>query len=656
MRWRPSRLHFGADYNPEQWPPEQWPEDARQMVDLGVSMVTVGVFSWAALEPREGVFQFEWLDDVLDILDTHGIRVDLATATASPPAWMTAQYPGVALVTQAGIALSHGGRQHQSPSSSVYRKKSVELASRISERYASHPALELWHVNNEIGCHNPYCFGEESERNFRSWLEDRYGSIEALNDAWATAFWAQRYDSFEQIAPPRQTAIGTAPNPGQLQDYRHFSSQQLLSQFVAERDAIRLHDTVHPITTNFMSMRHITALNYWEWAPEVDLISADHYANAAHPRPEVDLAFHADLTRGFSRGEPWLLMEHSPAAVNWQPRNIPKTSSELELHALSHIARGSQGAMFFQFRQSRGGSERFHSALVPHVGADSRVTRAIRSLSKKIAKMSSLASVHPPAARVAMVFDYPSQWALEQENLPSKDLDYLATIHDWYEALYDMVIRVDFIPKPSTQSELAGYEVVFAPLLHVLSDVGADALDDYVSGGGILVTSCFSGVVDDTLLVREGGYGGKLVRETCGVFVEEFVPLREGERCPLSSGGIAKFWTEIARPLDAEIYATYEGSQVPSGSLAVSKHQRGSGTAWYVGSFLERLALMELFSEVTAGLDLPESGGEGLELVRRGDHLFGLNHGHESRRFGGALIGPGASGCTVQGNDVESLP
>lgn len=625
------------------------------MVDLGVSMVTVGVFSWAALEPQEGVFRFEWLDDVLDILDTHGIRVDLATATASPPAWMTAKYPDVALVTETGVALSHGGRQHHSPSSSVYRRKSVELASRMSERYASHPALELWHVNNEIGCHNPYCFGEESERNFRLWLENRYGSVEALNDAWATAFWAQRYDNFEQIAPPRKTAIGTAPNPGQLQDYRHFSSDQLLSQFVAERDAIRLHDEAHPVTTNFMSMRHITALNYWDWASEVDLISTDHYANAAHPRPEVDLAFHADLTRGFSRGEPWLLMEHSPAAVNWQPRNIPKTSSELELHALSHIARGSQGAMFFQFRQSRGGSERFHSALVPHVGADSRVTRAIRSLSEKIAKMSSLAGVGPSASRVAMVFDYPSQWALEQENLPSKDLDYLGTIHDWYGALYDMGVPVDFIPKPLTASELAGYDFVFAPLLHVLSDVGAEALDDYVSGGGVLVTSCFSGVVNETLLVREGGYGGKLIRETCGVFVEEFVPLRAGEHCQLSSGELARFWTEIAQPLGAEIHATYEGPQVPSGSVAIAQNQRGSGTAWYVGSFLEKPALVDLFSTVTTGLELPETGGDGLEVIRRGDHLFALNHGHESRGFGGTLIGPGASGHIVEGEQAQPL-
>lgn len=614
--WNPSRLYFGADYNPEQWPRETWAEDIELMQELGVNLVTVGVFSWASLEVAEGKYEFGWLDDVLDQLHAGGIRVDLATATASPPAWLTSQYPSVCAVTREGTVLSHGGRQHYSPSSSVYREKAGLLVDQIASRYHQHPALEMWHVNNELGCHTPYCYGDESAREFRLWLEERYGSIDALNDAWQTTFWSQRYGSFDEVIPPRETAAGTFPNPGQVQDFRHFSSDQLLSLFVHERDVIRSYDSVHPITTNFMSMRHISSMDYWKWAAEVDFVSTDHYAEAHNPRAEVELAFQADFTRGLAGGKPWLLMEHSPAAVNWQPRNTPKSSTETMAHALSHIARGSEGVMFFQFKQSRGGSERFHSAMVPHIGRESRVFDSMAQLGRQVSELSALAGQPTEPAEVAIVLDYQSWWALQQPNLPSVDLDYVRMIHLWYEVLYDLGVRVDFLSPDAEDSQWQRYRAVFIPLLHVSEEQRTHRVRDYVDRGGYVVVSYFSGIADANLRAHLGSAPAKLIESVCGVRVEEFVPLQEGQEIALSDGSRARLWSEVARATSAEALISYQDGDIVAGSLAVSKNSLGAGQAWYLGTDLSREKLDELFATVVEGRGVARSE-PGVDTVTR---------------------------------------
>jgi beta-galactosidase len=619
----PSQLFYGGDYNPEQWGREVWLEDMRLMREAGVNLVTLGVFSWTNIEIADGVFEFGWLDEIIDLLHQNGIGVDLATATASPPAWMTIANPEVLPVNYQGTRLSHGGRQGYCISSPIYKAKSGQLAARLAERYGNHPAIQMWHVNNEYGCHNPICYCDVSALAWREWLKKRYVDLDALNHAWGTNFWSQRYHQWEEILPPRETPIGTYPNPTMVLDYRRFSNDEILELYKNERDAIRAVDSVHPITTNFMSMKHTSVLDYWQWASEVDFVATDHYLMADDPKNYIDLAFQADLTRGFASGKPWLLMEHSTSAVNWQDRNIPKAQGEMLANSISHVARGSNGAMFFQWRQSISGSEKFHSAMVPHTGERSRVWQSVKELGAKLHELKVLAGTETEAAQVAMIFDYQSWWALSQRNLPSTSISYPELAHDWYRAFWELGVRVDFVAPGSSAAALSNYKVVLAPMLYLLNTDDEQALIDYSTAGGSLVVSYFTGISSEVDAVKLGGYGGSLVREHLGVFVDEFAPVRLGETVKLSNGMFGSEWSQFATTSSAFELATYvEG--VASGSTAIARS--ASGRDWYIGTRLDDASNQQLFASLAADLQLEQNGGNGVEVIKRGGLELSIDH------------------------------
>ena len=318
----------------------------------------------------------------MDALHAAGIRVDLATATASPPPWLTHRHPEMLPVTQDGRTLSPGGRQAFCPSSPVYREHALALCTALAERYHDHPALALWHVSNELGCHNARCYCDVSAAAFRTWLRHRYDDdVARLNDAWGTAFWSQRYDDFEQVLPPR--VAPTHANPTQQLDFRRFSSDQLLDNFVVERDVLHRISPGVPVTTNFMVMRQTIEMDYLRWGRELDVVSNDHYLISAEADGHRELAFSADLTRGTAGGRPWLLMEHSTSAVNWQPRNRAKVPGEMIRNSLAHVAHGADAVLFFQWRASRAGAEKFHSGLLPHAGTETRQWREVVELSRR---------------------------------------------------------------------------------------------------------------------------------------------------------------------------------------------------------------------------------------------------------------------------------
>jgi beta-galactosidase len=603
-------LAWGADYNPEQWPEQVWAQDVELMREAGVNLVSVGIFSWALLERAEGEYDFGWLERVLDQLHAGGIRVDLATATASPPPWLTTKYPEMLPERADGVRLSHGSRQAYCPSSPIYRERAISLACKLADHFADHPALAAWHVGNEYGCHVSRCYCDRCAVAFREWLTARYGDLDALNDAWATAFWSQHYSDWAQVLPPRTTP--TFANPGQLLDFDRFSSDALLELFKAERDVLHGVTPGVPVTTNFMVGWTFDRLDYWAWAREVDFVSNDHYTRGESAERHVELAFAADLTRGLAGGKPWLLMEHSTSAVNWQPRNIAKLPGELRRNSFAHTARGADGTLFFQWRQSKAGAERYHSAMVPHAGTDTKVFREVCQVGAEYAKLDELVGSTVDAP-VAVVYDWQSAWAAGQPAHPTADFSYVDNVFALYRELWSAGVTVDFVP-PS--ADLSGYRLVVVPSLYSVTDADARWLTEYVEGGGHALVTWMSGLTDEHGHVRLGGYPGAF-RDLLGVWTEEFHPLSAGERVALDDGGVVALWTEHLHAKAAKVVARYTDGPLP-GVPAITRNERGEGTAWYLACGLGGDGLRRLVDAVLADADVPGGGApKGLEVVRR---------------------------------------
>ncbi|MFE1439044.1 beta-galactosidase [Streptomyces sp. NPDC058739] len=622
-------LAFGGDYNPEQWPEDVWHEDVRLMREAGVTMVSVGIFSWALLEPSPGGYDFGWLDRVLGLLHENGIRVDLGTPTVVPPVWFYRAHPEALPVTADGTRYEFGSRGAICHSNPDYRAAAANITTRLAERYGDHPALALWHVHNEYGVPVSACYCDTCAGHFRDWLRTAYGTVEAVNEAWGTAFWGQRYGGIEEINPPRATP--TVGNPAQALDYRRFADATVRENFCMERDILHRLSPGVPVTTNFMTaLSQCDSMDYWAWGREVDLVTNDHYLITDGRRTHVNLAMAADLTRSVAGGAPWLLLEHSTSGVNWQPRNPAKAPGQMARNSLAHVARGSEGALFFQWRQSRRGAEKFHSAMVPHGGTDTRVWREAVELG---AALDALAPVRGTrtVADVAVLWDWHSWWAQGLDWRPSEDHDARERADTFYETLYDRHLTVDFA---HPEADLTAYPLVVVPALYLMTKAAGDNLRAYVEQGGTLVVSYFSGIVDEHDAVHEGAYPGVL-RDVLGLTVEEFSPLLQGERVRLDgpdgselSGDV---WTEFVVPRGAETVWTYADG-LTAGRPAVTRHALGRGTAWYVSTRLDGDDLDAVLGRAAADAGVAPHNGlpRDVEVVRRageqGSYLFAVNH------------------------------
>ncbi|MFE1198903.1 beta-galactosidase [Streptomyces olivaceoviridis] len=624
-----TRLAFGGDYNPEQWPESVWQEDVRLMREAGVTMVSVGIFSWALLEPAPGEYDFGWLDRVIGLLHENGIRVDLGTPTVVPPAWFYRAHPEALPVTAEGTRYEFGSRGAICHSNADYRAAAANITTRLAERYGDHPALALWHVHNEYGVPVSACYCESCAAHFRRWLADTYGSVDAVNEAWGTAFWGQRYTGFAQINPPRATP--TVGNPGQALDYKRFADATIRENFRAERDILHRLSPGVPVTTNFMTaLSQCDSMDYWAWGREVDLVTNDHYLITDGRRTHVNLAMAADLTRSVAGGAPWLLLEHSTSGVNWQPRNPAKAPGQMARNSLAHVARGSEGAMFFQWRQSRRGAEKFHSAMLPHGGTDTRVWREVVELGSRVGALSGIRGTRTEAD-AAMLWDWQSWWAQNLAWRPSEDHDPRERADSFYEALYDRHLTVDFA---HPEADLSGYPLVVVPALYLMTEAAGNNVREYVRNGGTLVVSYFSGIVDEHDAVHEGAYPGAL-RDVLGLTVEEFSPLLKDERVRLTGPDGSELtgdvWTEFLVPRGAETVWTYADG-LTAGRPAVTRHRLGRGTAWYVSTCLDARGLDALIgwaaddARLAPRADLPRD----VEVVRRrgdsGTYLFVINH------------------------------
>ncbi|QMU69821.1 beta-galactosidase [Streptacidiphilus sp. P02-A3a] len=612
-------LAFGGDYNPEQWDEPVWREDDALMRQAGVNLATVGVFSWALLEPEEGHYSFDWLDAQLDRLHANGVRVDLATPTASPPPWFTLAHPEAMPVTADGTRLTHGSRDTYCLAAPAYRRAAARIAGALAERYAGHPALAMWHVHNEYAT---VCYCEQSAAAFRVWLRARHGSLDELNSAWGTAFWGQRYGSWEQITPPRATQWHQ--NPGHLLDFRRFWSDEALAAYTEQRDAIRRHSGPRtPVTTNLM-LPGYQVIDLWAFGREVDFVGIDHYPDAPGVDAGADTAFGADRARSFGGGKPWLLIEQGTNTVHTAERTLAKEPGDLLRHTLGHLGRGSDGALFFQWRQSKAGAELWHSAMVPHAGPDTRIHREVVALGAALERLAEVAG-STVAAEAAVLWDADAWWALDTNGMPSADLDYHATVRRAHRALWEAGVTADFA---HPEHDLSRYRLVLAPSLYLLSDAGAASLRRYVEGGGTLLVQYFSGVVDARHQVRTGGYPGAL-REVLGIRGEEFRPLATGATAALSDGSSGTVWSEDLRTEGARAVLRYASGSL-AGRPALTRHAFGAGTGWYLSTRLddERYAalLARVLEECGVAAEVPGLP-PGVEAVRRRGPLDGRDTG-----------------------------
>jgi beta-galactosidase len=610
------RILFGGDYNPEQWPEETWPEDVRLMRAAGVNTVTVGVFSWAKLEPRPGVHDFGWLDRLMDLLHAGGIGVVLATPTSSPPPWLGHLHPDTLPRDEDGRTEWWGGRQHFSHSSATYRRHAAAITEALAARYAGHPALTMWHINNEY-C--TYDHGDEAAVRFRRWLQDRYGTLDALNTAWGTAFWSQGYGDWAEILPARRTHY--LKNPAQVLDFRRFTSDMLLECFVAERDIVRRHTPHLPVTTNFMPLW--SGVDAWRWAEEEDVVSVDLYPDPRDPLAGRHGALVQDMTRSQARG-PWMLMEQAPGPVNWRDVNHPKPRGLNRLWSLQAVARGADAVCHFQWRQSRQGAEKFHSGMVGHAGEEGRTYQEVKRLGADLAKLGQHVAGARVRADIAVLHDWHSWWAGAQDARPSARVDYADVLHAWHRALGEAHLTADFA---HPEHDLTPYKVVVVPQLYALTDAAVDNLLAHVRRGGSLVCGFLTGVADPDDRIRPGGMDARL-RALFGIrTLHEWWPLQADETAACD-GLRGTLWSEEIEP-DGTATETllYKGGELDGLPAVLRK-----GGAWYVSTLPEPDDLRDLLARVAADAGArPALDGlpADVEAVRRGDLLFLLHHGRE---------------------------
>lgn len=527
------RILHGGDYNPEQWAPEIWTQDMVLLQEAGITSVTLNVFAWASLQPAEGRYDFARLGAVVRTVADAGMSIVMATSTAALPPWMSLAYPQVNRIDEHGVRARHGRRHNACMSSPVFRTHAAALAGHLAQRYSPEPSLVAWHVSNEYG---GFCWCDLCAAGFREWLAATYGTPEALVEAWGAQFWGHTYGSFDEVFPPDQRGDalhdGKAVLPAAVLDYRRFFGELVRAQFREEKAAIRAYDPQRPVTTNMMGT--FPDLDYLAWSDDLDVVSWDSYP--AYDTTPAQIALRHDLMRAVGRGRPWMLMEQTPSRQNWQPYNSLKRPGQLRAQSWQAIGHGADTVQYFQLRQSRSGCEKFHGAVIGTDGsARTRTFREVAALGEELARVSPrVVGSRVEHGQVAVVFDWPSRWAIELSAGPSRSLDYVREVERWYGELHRRGIAIDVVGADAGPEELAGYAAVVAPCLYVLDDERADALRAYVAGGGRLLLTAMSALADrhDRLHLGEAPVP---LRDLVGVWAEETDALPPGVTVPLVS-------------------------------------------------------------------------------------------------------------------------
>ncbi|MDR1950253.1 MAG: beta-galactosidase [Spirochaetaceae bacterium] len=600
----PHILH-GGDYNPDQWIKWKdtiWKEDMRLAKLAGINSLSVGIFAWSALEPAEGEFRFEWLDEVMDMLAENGMIAVLATPSGARPAWMSKKYPEVLRVNPQRQRNLHGERHNHCLSSPVYREKVKIINTKLAERYGAHPALGVWHISNEYGgeCHCPLC-----QEKFRAYLKKVYGNLDALNEAWWTGFWSHTYADWQEIESP--SPIGETNTHGLNLDWKRFTTEQFVDFYLWEIEPLRNLSPRIPCTTNLMGT--YPGIDYYRLAEVLDVVSWDNYPQWTGTEQDVEIAVRAsfmhDLTRGL-KGKPFMLMESSPSATNWRPVAKLHRPGVHMLQSLQAVAHGADTVQYFQFRKGRGASEKFHGAVVDHEGTEhTRVFRDVAALGERLKTLDAVAGTDTPS-RVALIYDWNVRWALEDiRGLLQKNTNYEQTVIDHYEAFWRMGIPVDII---DSKRSFDGYDLLAAPMLYLLREGTAEAIDGFVRRGGVFVATYVSGYVNHTDLAFPGGFPGPL-KETLGIWCEEIDALYPGESNTIGWNGKkyrARDLCELIHPRGAEVLGTY-GTDFYAGRPALTVHSHGKGRAYFIAARTDQDFLGDFYGRIAADCGLPRA-------------------------------------------------
>lgn len=655
---------YGGDYNPEQWDDATIEQDMQLFKKAGINLVTLPVFAWAKIEPREGEYHFEWLDKILKKLWENKIYVIMATPTTAQPAWLSKNYPEVLPVDIAGRKRTHGMRVFFCVNSEKYRERAAAIATEMAERYHTYPGLVGWHVANEYGT---YCYCENCQKQFRIWLEKRYGTIDNLNDKWNTAFWGRVVYDFDEIMLPTELNDDYRFNPAIQLDYMRFVTDSTLECYLNEADILKKYTPDLPVFSNISGF--IKKLNQFKMVEHMDSAAWDNYPG---PRDERSLpALKHDIMRALKDGESYIIAEQSPNQQNWQPYNKLKRPGEVRTIAYQGLARGADACLFFQMRQSVGGQEKFHGAVISHAGTDdTRIYREIAELGQELQKLGDTFLEGKIDAKAAFLFDWDSWWALELTSGPTQDMDYLAQVHKYYKAFYEKNIPVDII---KVTADLSKYKIVVAPLLYMMKPGVAEKIQQFTADGGTFLATYMTGVADENDRCIFGAAPGEL-SETLGLWVEETDAMFPDEQnsilvnvnsLPLQEKYTSGFLCDVIRPTTAKTLAVY-GDDFYKGVPCVTVNEVGAGKAYYLGCEPDDAFLSDFVGcicEEQGLAPLFETGGE-IELSTRtgkdGDVTFVINHGVENgwvnletQQYQNLLTDELLSGkCEIRGRDV----
>lgn len=575
------RILYGGDYNPNQWPKEIWEQDMAYFKDARINSATINVFSWAKIQPSEEEYYFVELDEIVDMLSKENYDIVLATSTGALPAWLYKKYPEVARTDYYGRHHKFGQRHNACPNSLVCQKYAKALVEQLVKRYGDNPHVTCWHINNEYGGE---CYCENCEKAFRVWLKRKYGTIAEVNRAWNLEFWGHTVYDWDEIVLPNALGDGMENGTdtafaGLSIDYRRFMSDSMLDNFKMERDVVRRYDKDTAITTNLMGTYKF--LDYFKWAKEMDIVSWDNYPS--YNTPWSFTAMSHDLMRGL-KDAPFMLMEQTPSQQNWQPYNSLKKPGQMRAQSLQTVAHGADTVQFFQLRRSVGGCEKFHGAVIGHVGTNNtRVFREVKQLGEELERLgtSTLGSVNK--ADVGIVFDWDNYWALEYTSGPTEDLTYVDQIHRYYKFFYDKNIGVNMIP---FDADFNKYKIVVAPVLYMVKEGMKEALTRFVKNGGILITTFMSGLVDQSDNVYLGGYPGPL-KELAGVWVEEIDALAPEQTNTITftdgTSTTCNLLCDLMHLEGAECLARY-ASNFYADMPAITRNQYGKGYTYYIGT------------------------------------------------------------------------